>query len=228
MAATAFIDRLNALEAEDMLSAQLGLPQTAFSVPSATNLEGSKHLSSPAAARAYLESIYPALRRHYHWFRVSQKGQLKQWGRKPPSRLEAYRWRGRTEKHVLTSGLDDYPRATPPSTGELHVDLLCWMGFFARAMGEIAEYLGDSYAADLEEYTRNQHNIAANLDALHWSEDDQMYCDVTVDDEGTCPRPLVQARAPADLASIPSHGSPARQTRPSLPATPATSRSSRS
>jgi hypothetical protein len=192
MAMTAFIDRLKALEAEDLLSAQLGLPQTAFSAsPSADHLEGSQYLSSPAAARSYLLSIYPALRRHYHWFRTSQKGQLKQWGRKPPSRLEAYRWRGRTEKHVLTSGLDDYPRATPPSNGELHVDLLCWMGFFARAMGEVAEYLGEDFATDLAEYERNQANILANLDALHWSEDDQMYCDVTVDDEGAARPPDV-------------------------------------
>lgn len=186
MAATAFIDRLKALEASDLLSAQLGLPQTAFLGPSSAtgSLDGSKLLASPAAAQAYLRSIYPALRRHYHWFRTSQKGQLKPWGRKPPSRLEAYRWRGRTEKHVLTSGLDDYPRATPPSNGELHLDLLCWMGFFSRAMGEIAEYLGEDFAGDLAEYERNGANILANLDALHWSEEDQMYCDVTVDDEG--------------------------------------------
>lgn len=195
MAATAFITRLKALEAEDQLSAQLGLPQTAFTSASTSNLNGSKYLSSPDAARSYLLSIYPALRRHYHWFRTSQKGQLKQWGRKPPSRLEAYRWRGRTEKHVLTSGLDDYPRAVPPSVGELHVDLMCWMGFFGRAMGEIADYLGAEYEQDLEEYTRNQQNIFANLEALHWSEEDKMYCDVTVDDEG-------QSRRVSYLSSV--------------------------
>ena len=185
MGVTAFLDRLEALEADDLLSAQLGLPQTAFSAPSdAAATDGKRHLSSPAAARSYLLSIYPALRRHYLWFRTSQKGQLKPWGRRPPSRLEAYRWRGRTAKHVLTSGLDDYPRASVPSNGELHVDLHCWMGFFATAMERLAGYLGEQFEDDLEEYRRNRANILLNLDALHWSEDDQMYCDVTVDEEG--------------------------------------------
>ena len=34
-------------------------------------------------------------------------------------RGQAYRWRGRSEKYVLTSSMDDYPRA-PPHIGELH------------------------------------------------------------------------------------------------------------
>ncbi|KAL7411430.1 glycoside hydrolase, partial [Mrakia frigida] len=175
MAVTSFISRLKAVESSNLLSAQLGLPP---SFPA-----NSKYLSSPTEARSYLLSIYPALRRHYLWFRRTQKGQLKEWGRKPPSRMESYRWRGRTEHHVLTSGLDDYPRALPPHVGELHVDLMCWMGFFARTMGEIAEYLGEEVEDDLEEYRRNEGNVVKNIEALHWSEEDQMYCDATVDDD---------------------------------------------
>lgn len=159
MAVTAFISRLKEQESNDLLSSQLGVSST---VPSSTTSASSKYLTSPALARSYLNSIYPSLRRHYLWFRRTQKGQLKEWGRKPPSRLEAYRWRGRTEQHVLTSGLDDYPRAVPPSVGELHLDLMCWMGFFARTMGEIAEYVGE--VDDLAEYKRNENNILANLD----------------------------------------------------------------
>lgn len=154
MAVTSFISRLKAVESANLLSSQLGLPPT---FPS-----DSKYLSSPSESRAYLLSIYPALRRHYLWFRRTQKGQLKEWGRKPPSRMEAYRWRGRTEHHVLTSGLDDYPRALPPHVGELHVDLMCWMGFFAKTMGEIAEYL--EIEGDLEEYIKNEKNVVANIE----------------------------------------------------------------
>ena len=154
MAVTSFISRLKAVESSNLLSSQLGLPP---SFP-----PNSKYLSSPTESRSYLLSIYPALRRHYLWFRRTQKGQLKEWGRKPPSRMESYRWRGRTEHHVLTSGLDDYPRALPPHVGELHVDLMCWMGFFARTMGEIAEYLGEE--KDLEEYRRNERNVVANIE----------------------------------------------------------------
>ena len=58
------------------------------------------------------------------------------------SRTEAYRWRGRSEQHVLTSGMDDYPRG-PPHAGELHLDLISWMAFFSRTMREIAEFVGE-------------------------------------------------------------------------------------
>ena len=80
---------------------------------------------------------------------------------------------------MLTSGLDDYPRAKPPHQGELHVDLMSWVGFFARTMGEVADYLNE--ADDLKEYERHERGVLANLDELHWSEEDRAYCDVTVD-----------------------------------------------
>ena len=54
------------------------------------------------------------------------------------------------------------------------------MGFFARTMLEIAEYLG---LDDREEYARHEKAILANLDDLHWSDAQQMYCDVSVDEE---------------------------------------------
>ncbi|KAE8216426.1 hypothetical protein CF327_g467 [Tilletia walkeri] len=169
------------------------------------------HLRSGALARTYLRDMYPALRRHYDWFRRTQRGELKKWGRKTKSRSqEAYRWRGRTAEHVLTSGLDDYPRAKLPHPGELHVDLHSWMGFFAEMMRRIAEVLGEE--DDVKEFEGHREGIASNLDELHWSEEEKMYCDVSVDDDDesfhVCHRgyvslfPLLLRLLPADSPKV--------------------------
>ncbi|GAA5999150.1 mannosyl-oligosaccharide glucosidase [Rhodotorula paludigena] len=141
----------------------------------------SRHLASPALAGSYLREVYPTIKRHYEWFRRTQKGEIRGYGRRARSSSEAYRWRGRTADHVLTSGLDDMPRAVPPHAGELHVDLMSWMGFFSRTMRDVAEFLGEE--DDIEEYEEQFEDIVANLDDLHWSEEQQMYCDASVDNE---------------------------------------------
>lgn len=121
------------------------------------------HVSSPALARAFLSSIYPKLRSHYNWFRSTQRGQIREWGREVTgSRTEAYRWRGRSMDHVLTSGLDDYPRAKPPHVAELHLDLMSWMIFFTRTMKEISQYIGEK--EDHQTYVKNEKAMLTNLD----------------------------------------------------------------
>jgi hypothetical protein len=55
-------------------------------------------------AKSFLKEIYPKLRLNYKWFRRTQWGEIKEWGRKAKSK-EAYRWRGRTPGHTLTSGM---------------------------------------------------------------------------------------------------------------------------
>ncbi|MBP0661835.1 hypothetical protein, partial [Mycobacterium tuberculosis] len=82
-----------------------------------------------------------------------QRGEIREWGRRATSRVEAYRWRGRSPTHVLASGLDDYPRAPEPHSGELHVALQKYMGIFARAMQEYATLIGNEDDAD--EYARH-------------------------------------------------------------------------
>ncbi|OZJ06041.1 hypothetical protein BZG36_01129 [Bifiguratus adelaidae] len=157
-----------------------GVNQTASSPT--RDADRNAYLLDQTLAKNYLLRIYPKLRLNWNWFRKTQRGELKEWGRRAKSR-EAYRWRGRTPDHCLTSGLDDYPRANPPHIGELHVDLLSWMGFATKLLGNIASKLGDPFEEDVEEYAEVELNILRNLDDLHWIDQQKAYCDLTVDEE---------------------------------------------
>ena len=128
----------------------------------------------------YLKDFYPLLKRHYYWFRKTQWGDVKSYDRSAFSTKEAYRWRGRTVEHVLTSGLDDYPRPQPPHPGELHLDLISWMGMMTRSMRRIAETLGEK--DDAKDFQSFENGIIHNIDDLHWSSKDKTYCDATIDD----------------------------------------------
>ncbi|VZH98375.1 unnamed protein product [Fusarium fujikuroi] len=108
------------------------------------------------------------------------RGDIKNYDRDAYSTKEAYRWRGRTETHILTSGLDDYPRPQPPSPGELHVDLMSWVGLMTKSLMNIADALG--MAEDVNEYRKNLDGIEHNLNDLHWSDKEGCYCDATIDD----------------------------------------------
>lgn len=149
MAVTAFIERFKAHQAARGVSSQdLGMDYGTGQAPlgagatAPLHTADSQYLNSPELAFSFLKSIYAPLKRHYDWFRRTQRGQIKQYGRTARSRTEAYRWRGRTEQHVLTSGMDDYPRG-PPHAGELHLDLISWMGFFTRTMKDISTFIGE-------------------------------------------------------------------------------------
>ncbi|KAK7466923.1 Processing alpha glucosidase I [Stygiomarasmius scandens] len=181
VAVTAFIARVKAAAAAGGPSAQeLGMDMGMGQIPM-TGIESpiDGYLDSEKAL-PFLQSIYQPLKRHYDWFRRTQRGQIKQYARKARSRTEAYRWRGRSQLHVLTSGMDDYPRG-PPHAGELHLDLISWMAFFSRTMKEIAEYVGE--VDDALSYGEIETAILNNIEDLHWSEENQMYCDVGVDDD---------------------------------------------
>ncbi|KAL8848245.1 MAG: hypothetical protein Q9221_006718 [Calogaya cf. arnoldii] len=140
----------------------------------------SAHLQDPEKAKEYLRDLYPLLKRHYFWFRKTQWGDIKSYDREAFSTREAYRWRGRSPAHVLTSGLDDYPRPQPPHPGELHTDLISWMGMMTRSMRRIADTIGE--ADDAKEFKGYETAIIQNIDDLHWSKKEQTYCDATIDD----------------------------------------------
>jgi mannosyl-oligosaccharide glucosidase len=160
MAITAIISRMRSASSQDPLFAELGMQdaQVPFNSEAPSS---SAYQPSPDEALSYLKSIYPPLKRHYDWFRRTQRGQIKQYSRKARSRTEAYRWRGRSPDHVLTSGMDDYPRG-PPHAGELHLDLISWMGFFTRTMRDIANFVGEK--DDEENFAELERAILDNIE----------------------------------------------------------------
>lgn len=170
MAITDFIARLKAKnsgpsDADLGMDMGMGGAQKSFS-DSSTTTAGSHYMESPEVASQYLKSIYVPLKRHYDWFRRTQRGQIKQYSRKSRSRTEAYRWRGRSQKHVLTSGMDDYPRG-PPHAGELHLDLISWMGYFTKTMREIAEFVGET--EDAASFAEIEKSIIDNIDGKRFT-----------------------------------------------------------
>lgn len=210
MAVTAFIDRVKAAStargpSDAELGMDLGMGGAGAQVPMGNPISEkvplgveSRYIESPELAMSYLKEIYQPLKRHYDWFRRTQRGQIKQYSRKARSRTEGYRWRGRSQQHVLTSGMDDYPRG-PPHAGELHLDLISWVAFFSRTMRDIAAFVGEK--DDELTFIKIEQDILNNIEGmlcqlvrvrflhngvidLHWNEKEKMYCDLDVDDEG--------------------------------------------
>ncbi|KAI8943744.1 hypothetical protein NX059_001724 [Plenodomus lindquistii] len=168
MVITSFLDKLDAVKT-DTTNAKL-IAEKSYSM----------QLANREAALQYLRNLYPLFKRQYFWFRKTQAGDIKSYEREAFSTKEGYRWRGRTPQHILTSGLDDYPRAQPPHPGELHVDLISWMGMMTRALKRIAVYLDET--DDAAEFAKYDEAITRNIDDLHWSDKEKTYCDATIDD----------------------------------------------
>lgn len=119
-----------------------------------------------------LERIYPRLQAWVTWYNTTQRGDL-------PG---TYRWRGREDYKVdelnpktLTSGLDDYPRASHPTDEERHVDLRCWIAFATGVMADIAHLLGH----DDSKYLETHYYLSDNqlLNELHLSPYTETYAD---------------------------------------------------
>lgn len=120
----------------------------------------------------FLKSVFIRLDSWFQWYNRTQKG----------STPGSYRWHGRDAKtnrelnpKTLTSGLDDYPRASHPSNEERHVDLRCWIAVASGILGDIADLLGISSSKYRETELYLKDN--ALLDRLHWSDKLQAYAD---------------------------------------------------
>ena len=127
----------------------------------------------------FLQAAWPRLYAWFQWYNTSQAGPL------PGS----YRWRGREQEQfdstivelnpkTLTSGLDDYPRASHPSTEERHLDLRCWMALAAHSLSSVGAAVGApgeqiaalrATAARLRDFDE--------LKRLHWDADRGVFAD---------------------------------------------------
>lgn len=125
--------------------------------------------------KEFLEGIYDHLKVWFNWFTRTQKGPVPQ----------SFRWRGRDplttrelNPKTLTSGLDDYPRATHPTDSERHLDLRCWMALGARTMAEIAEIV-KAPSKDIREYKGLAASLEdeKSLNDLHYEDNLGMYFD---------------------------------------------------
>lgn len=76
---------------------------------SASSSSSKQALGSPdasaAAIKSWLTALYPLLQRHFAWYRRTQTGDVKSYdGRSHAfSTKEAYRWRGRSDRHILST-----------------------------------------------------------------------------------------------------------------------------
>ncbi|KAM7487154.1 hypothetical protein LguiB_024638 [Lonicera macranthoides] len=87
---------------------------------------------------SFLERAFVRLESWFQWFNTTQSGKD----------TSSYFWHGRDNKtnrelnpKTLSSGLDDYPRASHPSEEERHLDLRCWMFLAADCMHSISKLL---------------------------------------------------------------------------------------
>ena len=123
---------------------------------------------------SFMKMAWPRLRQFYNWYNTTQIGET----------TTVYRWRGRDANAIevnpktLTSGLDDYPRASHPSPEEKHLDLRCWMVIASRAMSRIGEAIG----ASEDELSRYKHTYATlsnfnNLNKHHYHKSSKRYLD---------------------------------------------------
>ncbi|KAK7197992.1 Mannosyl oligosaccharide glucosidase [Novymonas esmeraldas] len=143
-----------------------------------------------AADEAFLRAVLPTLRRWRTWWHKTQCGgateelarqcrsraPLEEWPAQPlpeqPESLLVYRWRGRNDHRLPTSGMEDYPR--PICAGEhhreAHVDAFSWVALLSRTISRIeTEFLHESESVRVD--------WEAHLDAVHWDAAAMRYSD---------------------------------------------------
>lgn len=119
-----------------------------------------------------LNRLWPRLVCWYNWFNTSLHGP------EPGS----YYWKGRETASIrelnpksLSSGLDDYPRASHPSSEERHLDLRCWIALAAKVMASLADIIGRDGRKYREAFAFLSDNQLLNKQ--HWSPTSKRYAD---------------------------------------------------
>ncbi|CAG5091136.1 Oidioi.mRNA.OKI2018_I69.PAR.g12876.t1.cds [Oikopleura dioica] len=130
-------------------------------------------VSSESLEKDQLEALYPRIKAWFSWFNTTQAGPI-------PG---TYTWQGRhigpenleLNPKTLTSGLDDFPRASHPTKDEYHLDLRCWMALAAQVLGKMAIKLGQSNYEYLQLETELKDNT--KLNKLHWDAEAKQFSD---------------------------------------------------
>lgn len=117
-------------------------------------------------AQTFATSIFPSLQRWIHYIEQTQQSAL-------PG---AFRWYGRTEDHCLASGIDDFPRPSPMSLREGHVDLLSWLAFASAALRDLA-VIAESDDAMAQELAQKSASLRDRLDD-YWDETAGFFGDI--------------------------------------------------
>ncbi|XP_016568329.2 mannosyl-oligosaccharide glucosidase GCS1 [Capsicum annuum] len=123
----------------------------------------------------FLDRAFVRLEAWFKWFNTTQAGKER----------GSYYWHGRDTSttrelnpKTLSSGLDDYPRASHPNGDERHVDLRCWMHLAADSMHSIAELL------KMDKDIQQEYSLTAKLlsdfevlNQMHLDAANGAYCD---------------------------------------------------
>jgi mannosyl-oligosaccharide glucosidase len=123
-----------------------------------------------AAECAFLRAVYPRVKAWIDWLLATQAGSLP----------HSFAWRGRDpgagggrelNPKTLTSGLDDYPRASHPSPADRHVDLLAWAALATRLLATVGRGAGRP-AGEVAAYAKRAATLGDvnHIAALHWVE----------------------------------------------------------
>ncbi|CAH0394013.1 unnamed protein product [Bemisia tabaci] len=144
---------------------------------------------------AAVERLYPRLVRWFDWFNTTQNGAIS----------SSYYWRGRNAEtnrelnpKTLSSGLDDYPRASHPTELERHLDLRCWLMISAGVLAEIADLLKKPNDKFLSCFNYLSNNDLLN--ELHWSNAAKRYADYGLHTDDVA---LMKPKAPAKATAPP-------------------------
>lgn len=96
----------------------------------------------------FFESVYPKIKKWFYWFHNS--GQVEK-------DKELFKWKERSPGLYLGSGLDDYPRGN----SKYHLDLQCWVVFFAQQLLTFSEEFDSKTESEkiMNIYEKSKENL---------------------------------------------------------------------
>ncbi|XP_078447230.1 glucosidase 1 [Wolffia australiana] len=159
-----------------------------------------KQFSNPQTEEisTFLERAFVRLEAWTQWFNRTQSG-------KEPG---TYYWHGRDNTttrelnpKTLSSGFDDYPRASHPDDHERHVDLRCWMLLAADCMHSIAEHLS-SENKDVYKKMLQQLSDFETLNRMHLDNTTGAYFDFGNHTEKVRLRWFIEKRGEAQIQEL--------------------------